>query len=265
MLYFSRFLKSSRYFTAAAQAAFAYDNPDHDEAERDCSNDPSRWSIDDANKKLDIVDLLILRRRMHAAAEHDSIKAINVYTDSSPVSGTEMQGMLMDIHFTDDTHDRIELPGGSLTYGLFDAVSKTICLLHAFWLIAGPDAKTVKYVCSRVISVTTDFGTEKHTIEMRDCVTAYCMWMNGVPLDDCRAFVDVTRRWLPNAIRLAGWSHALGNIMKHTAEACVRWPAILDNMRTMVNFFRNATWRSYTKRALALDPPADFDLQTRRV
>ena len=258
----SRFLKSSRYFTPALKASFAFDNPDRVEEDPDWSKDPCRWSIDDANKKLDIVDLLILRRRMHVATAHDTLQAVNVYTDSSPVSRTEMQGMLIDVHFLDETHERIELPGGTLTYGLFDAVSKTICLLHAFWLIAGPDFATVKYFCSRVISVTTDFGTEMHTLEMRDCVRAYCMWMDGVPLDECRQFVDVTRRWLPNAIRLAGWSHAHGNIMKHTAEACTKWPGMFLSMRTMVNFLRNTTWRRFCQKALSLNPPADFEITT---
>ena len=241
-------------------ASYKYDHPDRQEEERDSSMDPSRMCLDDANKKLDVVDLLILRRRLHAAAAHDLLKAVNVYSDSSPVSGSEMQGMIIDLHFRDGAYERIELPGGTLTYGLFDAVSKTMCLLHAFWLVAGPDHATLKYFCSKVISVTTDFGTEKHTIEMRDCTRAYCEYMAGRPLDEVRQFVDVTRRWLPNSIRLAGWGHAHGNIMKHTAEATLRWPVILDRMRSMVSFLRNATWRLFVQRALALNPPAGVDL-----
>jgi len=241
------------------QAGKEYDDPDG-EVERDSSLDPGRCCIEEANQKLDVVDLLLLRRELHASAAHDLLKAANVYSDSSPVSGTEMQGMILDLHWKNGDYERIELPGGSLSYGLFDAVSKTICLLHAFWLIAGPDYATVKYLCSKVVSVTTDFGTEKHTLEMRDCVRAYCEWMAGRPLDECRQYVDVTRRWLPNAIRLAGWSHNLGNIMKHTAEASINWPRILDGMSTMVNFLRNETWRSFVKKALALNPPAGIDL-----
>jgi len=260
-LCFSRFLRSVRDFTPAMQAAHVFDNPDEEEEDRDCSKDPSRSTIEDANRKLDVVDLLILRRRFHAAAAHDLLKAVNVYSDSSPVSRTEMQGMVIDVHFHNGDFERIELPGGTLCYGLFDAISKTICLLHAFWLIAGPDAATLQYFCSRVISVTTDFGTEKHTIEMRDCVRAYCEYMDGRPLDECRQFVDVTRRWLPNAIRLAGWSHSLGNTMKHTAEASARWPVMLDHMRVVVNFLRNSSWRTWIKRALSLNPPENVDLK----
>jgi len=257
---FAKFLRTPRDFTPAMGAAFKYDNPDCEEEERDSSKDPGRSTLDDAFTKLDIVDLLLLRRRLHADASVDAILAINVYSDSSPVSGEEIQGMLIDITRRNGDNERITLPGGTLSYGLFDSVSKSICLLHAFWLLAGPDVETVQYMCDKVVACTTDFGTEMHLLEMRDVTRAYCLWMSGYELDNCRQFVDVNRRWLERAVRISGWSHTYGNIMKHTAETSARWPKILDKMRACVSFLRVATWRDWIAEALKIAPPDDFDV-----
>ena len=247
-------------FSAAMNAANRFDHPDSDMDSRDDKADPRRTGLDNTVRKLDVMDLLLFRRKLHADAAHDMIVAINLYSDSSPVSGSEIQGMLMDIHRRNDDNERIELPGGNLSYGQFDAVSKSMCLLHALWLVAGPDAQTIRYCLRKVASITTDHGTEMHTLEMRDVVDAYCAYMQGASLEHCRTLVDVTSRWLPNALRISGWSHSMGNIMRHTAEATTRWPRILQQMRDLVGFFRNATWRQYIQKALEAHPPDDFDL-----
>jgi len=218
------------------KAANQVDNPDSSSESRDVTRDPKRTKLDDTVRKIDVMDLLLHRRMLHADATHDNIIAINLYSDSSPVSGEEMQGMVMDIHRRDDNHVRVELPGCNLSYGQFDAISKSVCLLHAMWLVAGPDAKTIKYCLRKVSSITTDFGTEMHTLEMRDVVDAYCAYMEGAPLEHCRTLVNMSQRWLPNAVRISGWSHTMGNIMRHTAESDLRWPRILAQMRALVSF-----------------------------
>ena len=73
-----------------------------------------------------------------------------------------------------------------------------------------------------------------HTVEMRDVVDAYCRYMDGGSLAECRALVKADQQWLPNALRLLGWSHTFGGIMKHTAESTARWPGILQKMRDLV-------------------------------
>jgi len=257
---FSRFLKSQRDFSDALQAAHEYEHPDDLEAERDRTKDPVRATLMHSMKKLDCIDLLLLRRRMRADMIHDNILACNLYSDSSPVSGTEIQGMVLDINRRDGNNERIELPGANLSYGLFDSISKAICCLHAFWLITGTE-DVLLYLCSKVASVCTDFGTEMHTIEMRNVSAAYCVYMDGADLEECRRRVDTTQRWLPNAVRISGWSHTMGNIMRETAEASPRWPTLLDEMRSLVDFMRNATWREFMQDALQLHPPEDFELR----
>ena len=255
---FSRFLRSSRDFGPALNAAQRYENQASDDESREDDKDPKRSKLEDTMRRLDVMDLLLMRRKIHADALTDNILAINLYSDGSPVSGAEIQGMLCDIHRRNGEHERIELPGSNLSYGLFDSISKSACLLHAFWLIAGPDYDTLRYCLRKVVSITSDLGTEIHTLEMRDMAKAYCMYMEGADLAACRDAVNTMERWLPFAARLSGWSHTMGNIMLHTAESTGRWPDALAKMRTLVSFFRNATWREFIVRALEEHPSPDF-------
>ena len=48
-------------------------------------------------------------------------------------------------------------------------------------------------------------------------------------------------------------------MVKHTAEACPVWDFILKRLRALVEFFHVATWRTFIRKALALNPPPDFD------
>ena len=260
-LFFARHLHNTRCFSEAMADAHVYLHPE-DERARDSSKDPSRSALDRGMERLDIVDLLLHRREFHADAQFDRIESICLLTDGSPNTGTEIQGMVMDVLRRDGSTETIVLPGCTLLYGMFDAVSKSIALLHALWVIAGPDYATLEYVLRKVICVTTDFGCEVRTLEMVDCVRAYCEWMRGVPWESLRPLVNRDRRWLPNAIRIGGWSHTMGTIMKHTVESWSGWPRKLEQVRHLVAFCRNASWRTYLKKALALNPPDGVDLDT---
>ena len=259
--FFRRRLRSGRDFTEAADDAWRFQHPESDdeEAERDATFDPRRSSLERSMAKVDILDMLLLRRLFHALCQFDLLFSVNIWSDSSPNSGEELQGMVMDIMLVDGTHERIALPAASLVYGMFDSVSKTMAIVHAIWMIAGPDHATIAYVCSKVMSVTTDFGTEIHTLEMVDVTRAYCMWMAGKPMEQLHGFVNREQRWLPFAIRISGWSHTYGNMMKHVAESCPDWTPILKKLSAMVSFFHVGTWRTYIRKALRLNPPTDFD------
>ena len=234
---FSRFLRDQQHFSEALQAAQDYDRPDLDGALRERSDDPHRSSLDLAFRRMDLVDCLLHRREFQADHIHDNLVAVNVYSDASPNSGEELQGMVIDVFRKNSEPTRITLPGSTLAYSHFDATSKAIALLHGFWLIAGPFYAVLKYVLSKVISVTTDFGTERKTVTMLDCVLAYCLWMGGVDITRCKDVVVRDSRWLPNALRLSGWSHAIGNAVKTVAESVPQWPRYLRDVRLLVAFF----------------------------
>ena len=218
---FARFLRDTQHFSEAMLAAHEFECGDTEdmEVERDSSNDPSRHALQLAASRMDLVDCLLHRREFQADYEHDTLFAINAFSDGSPSSGEELQGMVIDVFRRDRDPERITLPGSTLPYSRFDAVSKSIALLHAFWLVAGPNFQTLAYVLSKVISVTTDFGTEKNIVTMLNCVLAYCLWMSGTDFSRCRDFVDKDHRWLPNALRVSDWSHSIGNMARTVAES----------------------------------------------
>ena len=226
-------------------AAAAYEFEDVEPEDRDSSKDPATHTLQNALSKLDIVDCLLLRREFTADCIHDRIWTISLYSDSSPVSGDETQGMIMDVLYKDRSTKRLTLPGTTLAYGMFDAVNKTVGLMHAMWLVAGPSAKVIRYLCEKTVSVTTDMGTEVGTLMMPDFTDAFCEFMAGRPFETCNTLIDYSRRWLPNAVRVGGWSHGWGNVMKTGSAKCSQWPQRLSQMQVLTSFLRNETWRTY--------------------
>ena len=232
-------------------AAHHFDHPDDPEDARDASLDPEKTLLHRALSRADVVAMLLDRREFHADRLFDRVESISIYTDSSPITGAELQGMVADITKTDGTAPRrVVLPGSTLTYGHFDAVSKTIALLWAIWLLVGNDSADLRYFCDHVVCICTDFGVEHLTVEMADCVDAFLAWVKGRELRLCRDLVNHACRLFPNSLRLAGWSHTIGGVMKAIAESFNGWPLIEAQMRSLVGFWRNETWRLFVKRTI---------------
>jgi len=138
-LEFATCLKSTKLFQTALDASHRYQNDDSDnEVPRDRSKDQGRSTLDRAKARADVVGMLLERRLFHAEMVEDSIAAITVQSDASPVVGAELQGMVVEFIHRDATVRQSILPGSTLQYGHFDAVSKGIAFLWAVWLICGP-------------------------------------------------------------------------------------------------------------------------------
>ena len=73
-LAFCQHLRTPRTFSAALADASIFDRDDPDYL-RDRSADPGRSSIQRARQRLDVVCMLLQRRRFHSAAVDGSIKA----------------------------------------------------------------------------------------------------------------------------------------------------------------------------------------------
>ena len=260
-VFFSNFLKRQRDFSAAMGAAHAFDHSDAESGDRDASKDPGGETLRRTLSRLDVLDCLLWRREFRASRIKDSLLAVNLYTDSSPVGGHELQGLVMDAHWREGALARIILPGASLQYGLFDGTNKTIGLLHAMWLLSGPLYVDVWYLCCACVSVTTDMGVESATLCMPNMVRAYCQYMSGTAFSQLGSFVDRSSRWLPHALRISGWSHVWGNLSKEIAHKYPRWPETLENMRALVGFWRGDTWRQHCKKVLRRTHAEDVDLK----
>ena len=223
---FAQYLRATKGFSSALNEARRYDAGD-DEALRDESCDPSRTALDRSRVRLDVVSMLLHRRQMHADAAADAIQAISLYSDASPVTGQELQGMVMDVVYKSGHIETTVLPGASLAYGQHDAVTKGICLAWAAWLVAGPSEEHMRYFFRMVCSITTDGGVELRLLELPDFLRAFCSWAKGMPLARCAGLVDAGTSLWPRALRIWGWSHTLGGVMKEAAKAHPHWPDVL--------------------------------------
>ena len=221
------------------------------EITHDVGLDPSRQHMDCSLARADAVAMLLQRRQFQAWRQGNSVRSISVYSDGSPVVGAELQGMIIDVNFYDNTTEQITLPGSTLAYGFCGSMSKSVALLHALWLVAGPTADDLRWVCSKIMSFTTDFGIEMHLLEAPDVIDAYLARMNGQPLHKVAHLVKHDVRMWANALRMAGWSHTMGNIMKFAAESFPLWPVYLKHERGLCKFFKNHTYRKHIVRLLA--------------
>ena len=212
--------------------------------------DPARTSLQLSLARADLVAMLLQRRWFRKWRQEDSIRSIHIYSDASPVVGHELQGMILDICFNNGDVIRMILPGSTLAYGHADTMSKGVALLHALWLVAGATESDLAYVCSKVRSLTTDFGVEMHLLEMPDLIAAYIAFLGGAPLHRLRSLVNNKSRLFGKAMRIAGWSHTLGGIMKMAAEIFPQFPSYLVNMRALCKFFKNPSYRQHIERRL---------------
>ena len=191
---FALHLRKVDDFPEAMLDAKRVDHPDGDEATRDASGDPGTTTLFRAARRMDILGMNLERRIWHQEVLEDSVDAINVYSDSSPVTGTEIQGMLCDVVKTNGAVRRVALPGGTLSYGNFDAIAKTMVFLWSSWLVFGPTLEHMLYFVNHITCWTTDFGIEVHGIEIPDCLQAFLAWVAGHALENVRPLINFSRR-----------------------------------------------------------------------
>ena len=216
----------------------------------DYTLDPTRRTMDYALARADVVSMNLQRRQFHQWRKEDRVRSINVYSDASPVVGAELQGMIIDVNMSDGPRERIVLPGSTLAYGFASSMNKGIAMVHALWLVGGPSADDLRWICGKVRSFTTDFGVEMHLLEAPDMVDAFMAHLNCTPFCRLKALVKHDVRLWARSLRIAGWSHTLGNIMKTAAETFPKWPLYLQHERRLCKFYKNVTHRRHIVRCL---------------
>ena len=243
---FTSFIRSPKYFTEALDEAENYLALDvEDFSRRDSTRDPSRSALCNALATADVVCCLLHRRCFEAWFQEDVIKCICLYSDASPVVGTEIQGMVVDVMFRDGAFERIILPGSTIAYDAAYTIGKGIALLWAIFLVAGPSTRSLTTFCEHVSSFTTEFGVEMHLLEMPTVVNAFVEWASGRPFQALRPLVNQDTRFFHRVLRMAGWSHTFGGIMKEVANSMRDWPANLKHMRELCRLFKNKTHRRH--------------------
>ena len=97
----------------------------------------SRQTLLKARIRCDAMGCLIERREIAQIVQLCILVSAHIYTDGSPVTGTEVQGMLLELFTADGTLHLFYLPGMALLYGLTRTIDKAIALLWSLWLVTG--------------------------------------------------------------------------------------------------------------------------------
>ena len=169
----------------------------------------------------------------------------HLFTDASPVTGTELQGMVLEIFLISGMLVKLVMPGVVLHFGGTRLIDKIIAFLWSLTLMVGTDYKLCKFLLSKIRSVTSDMGTEYRFPECPDILQAFLRRKIGIPFALLYGTIDPESRLLPLALRISGWSHMMGNAMKFAAFSIPKWPEILSNVRPLCRFFRNESWRAH--------------------
>ena len=236
-LSYSRHLRNQLNFSDSLQDAQDYER-DVNAAEsgdetRDSVRDPTERTLHRTRGRLDPVCMALDRREFAAYKAEDSIAAICLHSDGSPVTGLELQGMVMDMIFHEEFNRpmvRRTLPGSALPYGRTDWVAKTFALVWAIWLVVGSDLATLNYFFDSVVSVTTDYGVEISSALICNFLPAFIQWIykggpaGKVDISSVSSLIDSKVRLMRNALRIGGWNHSLSHVMEAACKSFKKWP-----------------------------------------
>ena len=253
-------LRSRELFQECLQATKEYEaDVDEEVPQRSTEADPSDWTLDRARARLDPLACALSRRQFATWHAEDSLEAVNVYSDGSPVTGAELQGMIIDCHLKDDTMERITLPGCMLSYGLMNWVAKMMAFVWATFLVVGPDLPVLQYFYDHVRSFTTDYGVEISLALICNILPAFIRWLQGCALPSLKDLVKHSERLMPVCMRIGGWSHSLGNTMKDVCKEFPLYPTYLHHMQKLCSFWRNETYRRHIQRVIQAPRELEVD------
>ena len=117
-------------------------------------------------------------------------------------------------------------------------------------MTCGPDQTVLKKVLSLVKSITTDNGVEINVLRIPNVLDAFYRWMDGEELLGLRPYIDGNARLFPNAIRIIGIGHTVGGMIYAVCNSHPDWPRMNEEIRALVHFFRNKSYRKHIQRCL---------------
>ena len=125
------------------------------------------------------------------------------------------------------------MPLISLPRDYLDSTGKTMALVWVIFLLTGPHYDDCRSFCDRIVSVTTDMGTERLLARMPDCLNDFYYIFLGIAVGKPpRAFL------MPIAVQAAGWCHGWDIILKRGLKQLIWFPQFLEGVRALVYLFR---------------------------
>ena len=261
LMRFSRHIKDKNKLGVALEDAIdaiCVDEATQDTLKADQAENPKKSSHKSQILKMDAVGMLLDQREMAQMYHHskEELVSCHVFTDGSPVTGTELQGMVIQFCLLSGIVLTRVLPGVALHYGGLGLWDKIFAFLWALWLTLG-SISIMRWVLDHTTTVTTDQGTEFGFVDAVDVLGAFfCRLKTKLPLDELSGLIASGSRLLRYAVKIPDWSHVFGNLMKHGAQGIEDWPKILSSLRSLCRFFRSSDWRSLIVSKVKADYPA---------
>ena len=254
-LAYAKNLRGKDLFAETLQLGREYERADVDDSSDDEPEDPaeyraqhpSRKHLDRSRVRLDAVGILIERRYITKWIKTGAVSSIHCFADGSPVTGEEVQGMQVDIVLRNAEVHRIRLPGVALHYGAVSALDKQLAFMWVVFLICGPDLPLMREFYSKVTSFTTDYGTELAMSDTPDLLPAFWGFIHHKKLTDMPRVLR-TSRLMPRCLKIGGWSHTCGNLMRDVVKTWPKWPQYLTFLRAFISFLKNVSYRRHFKR-----------------
>ena len=165
--------------------------------------------------QLDVVETAITRREFRDIFENDpiSVCSVHVYSDGSPVAGSELQGMILDICYTSGEVRQLILPGCCLHHGRMGLIDKAIAFIHVMTLTFGFHLPLREWVFSLVRSFTTDQGTEFSLPDVPNILPMYLRRQQRISFDTIVELgIDRESRLCPRTLKIGSMFGTSGRL-----------------------------------------------------
>ena len=140
-----------------------------------------------------------------AANRKDDVISMHLFTDGSPVTGHEFQGMILQIYLRVLPFlITLVMPGVMLHYSGTGLSSKLFAFMWSLYLTAGTDMDVLKWILDTISSITTDMGTELGMTDTACILAAFMLWLAGAPAHSLTLAIDPSTRMFPRALKIAG-------------------------------------------------------------
>ena len=128
------------------QASREYEAGDTIDEPRDRRMDPGKSTLQKAMAKADCLGMLLDQRRFAMWRVMGFLIAVQVFSDASPVTGEELQGLILQCLLRDGSVHSVTLPGSTLTYGQYGSIAKVVAFMWSLALSVGFEADRLSWV-----------------------------------------------------------------------------------------------------------------------
>lgn len=201
---------------------------------RDSMGDISRDILRDGRIRMDCVSMLIHRYiYKELVTNSNSGPFFFIFCDASPQArGDELFAAAFDTFADGAIKSRRTFPFLSACVGS-DLIAKTLYLAWAAFLMVGPPYDFYRSFCSRVRSITSDFGVEKDIVNSIDVTDEIfkALGLRDVPISDDKMF--------KNAVHMPGFRHIFDGVLRRALSGLRWFPRWILLFKACVYFLRS--------------------------